>query len=148
MENFKYFYRNQPLEFNQFLPMTGAEQISLHLQEQQEGKLRNYRLVNLTLVPRKVMEKIVLESISKCMKDNNVIGNCQHGFTNGEILIHQPNSLLQCHTLPLYVGIPFGTPCSSIQASCHFCLISYSLGLSFPEYPSLLDPSSLWGHIP
>lgn len=56
--------------------------------------------------------------------------------------------LLQHYVLPLYVCIQFGTPCSSVQASCHFGFISYSLGWSFLEHSSLLDPSSLWDHIP
>lgn len=41
----------------------------------------NYKLVNFTLVSRKLMEATVLKSIYKHMKDKNVIGNSWHGFT-------------------------------------------------------------------
>lgn len=44
-ENSEYFYRSQPLEFGQFLLMSGAEQIQLHLQQRQEGKPEDLTLV-------------------------------------------------------------------------------------------------------
>lgn len=43
----------------------------------------NYRLVTLTFVAEKTEEHLILEIISKCTGDNNVIGSYQHGFTKG-----------------------------------------------------------------
>ncbi|KAJ7409997.1 rna-directed dna polymerase from mobile element jockey-like [Willisornis vidua] len=41
---------------------------------------RKYSRVSLTSVPGKVMEKIILGSIEKHLKDNTVIGHSQHSF--------------------------------------------------------------------
>ncbi|KAJ7421910.1 hypothetical protein BTVI_15895 [Pitangus sulphuratus] len=41
---------------------------------------RNYRLVSLTSVTGKVMEKIILRSIEKYLKDNTFISHSQHVF--------------------------------------------------------------------
>lgn len=43
---------------------------------------RNYGLVSLTSVPRKVIQQILLEPISRHTNDQNVIGNSQHGRKN------------------------------------------------------------------
>lgn len=43
----------------------------------------NYRHVNLSLISRKVTEQIILESISKHMKDKKVI-NSQHALSKGK----------------------------------------------------------------
>lgn len=44
----------------------------------------DYRLNSLTSVPRKVMEQIHLEVVSKLMKDRKVIGSSQYRFTNSK----------------------------------------------------------------
>ncbi|KAJ7397925.1 RNA-directed DNA polymerase from mobile element jockey-like protein [Pitangus sulphuratus] len=40
----------------------------------------NYKPVSLTSTPGKILEKIILGSIEKHLKDNTVIGHRQHGF--------------------------------------------------------------------
>ncbi|PKU42753.1 rna-directed dna polymerase from mobile element jockey- hypothetical protein [Limosa lapponica baueri] len=63
--------------------------ISKRVNEEDPG---NCRLVSLTSVLGKVMERIILEAITKRVKDKKVIGNRQHGFMKQK----------SCLTVPLY----------------------------------------------
>jgi len=46
--------------------------------------LGNFRLVSLTLMPEKVMERIFPEAIFKHVKDKRITGNSQNGFKMGK----------------------------------------------------------------
>lgn len=45
--------------------------------------LGNYRVVNLTLVPGKKIDEIILKTISKHIKTKKVIWSSQQGFLKG-----------------------------------------------------------------
>lgn len=45
----------------------------------------SYRLPNLTLMPRRVMEQVILENISRDMEDMKVVGRSPHGFPKGKV---------------------------------------------------------------
>ena len=44
----------------------------------------NYRPVSLTSIPRKMVEKLILDVISKQVEAKKVIRSIQHGFTKGK----------------------------------------------------------------
>lgn len=52
----------------------------------QKAKKENFRLVSLTLVPRKMMEQLILEIISRHMKDKKIIGLVSKDSSKGRLL--------------------------------------------------------------
>lgn len=61
---------------------TRRKQMSLIFRKGKKKDAGNYRLINLTLIPRKVMEQILLlGTISKHMQDKKVTRSSQCGFT-------------------------------------------------------------------
>ncbi|KAJ7428106.1 hypothetical protein WISP_01889 [Willisornis vidua] len=70
----------------------------------------NYRPVSLTSVSGKFMEKIILGSIEKHLKDNAAIGHRQHGFMRGKscllnlISFHDKGSILGPALLNIFIN--------------------------------------------
>ncbi|KAK4829000.1 LOW QUALITY PROTEIN: hypothetical protein QYF61_001756 [Mycteria americana] len=48
------------------------------------GKKKDLGIYSLTSVPGKVIEQLVLETISRHMKDKKIVRSSQHGFTKGK----------------------------------------------------------------
>jgi len=55
--------------------------VDLILKESKEEDLEDYAPVSLTSIPGKVMEQLVLSTLSKQLEEKNFIRNSQHGFT-------------------------------------------------------------------
>lgn len=72
------------------------KQMSLIFKKCKEKDVGNYRPVSIISIPGKVMEEIILESVSKYIKVKKVTRSHQHGFNEGEIMQEQPDSPLQC----------------------------------------------------
>lgn len=49
----------------------------------QKEKPGNYKLVTLTFISVKVMEQLILETISRHIKDKKTFRSSFHGFTKG-----------------------------------------------------------------
>ena len=49
-----------------------------------KADLGSYRLLSLTSIPRKMMEQLVLDTLSKPLEEKKVIGRSQHGSTKGK----------------------------------------------------------------
>lgn len=53
---------------------------------------KNYSLDNLTIIPGKMMEQPILETVSRHTRDKNMIRISQHGFTEGKSCLMNLNS--------------------------------------------------------
>ena len=54
----------------------------------------NYRPVSLALIPGKVMEHLILETISRHTKEKKVIWSSKRGFTDRQVMLDQLDKLL------------------------------------------------------
>jgi len=55
-----------------------------------KGDPGNYRPVNLTSIPGKVMEQLILDVINKQVEEKKVIRSSQHGFIKGKSCLTNP----------------------------------------------------------
>lgn len=70
-----------------------AKDIPIFKKDKKENS-ENYRPISFILIPRKDII-IVLEIISKHVKDRKVVGSSHCGFIKGRTILNQPDSLLQ-----------------------------------------------------
>ena len=52
--------------------------------KRKKADLGNYRLLSLTSIPGRMMEQLVLDTLSKALEEKKVIGRSQRGSTKGK----------------------------------------------------------------
>jgi len=63
----------------------------------EKGNMRdpgNYRPLSLILIPGKLMEQLILETVTRQIKDEKIIRSSQHGFTKGKLCL---TNLVNCN---------------------------------------------------
>ncbi|KAJ7395203.1 hypothetical protein BTVI_157619 [Pitangus sulphuratus] len=78
----------------------------------------DYRPVSLTSESGKIMEKIILGGIEKCLKDNIVIGHSQQGFMRGKSCLS--------NLISLYDKWPFKSFCTSTKPANFGMAVEFS----------------------
>ena len=58
--------------------------------KRKQQNVRSCRMASLTLVPRKVIEQVILEIISKYAKDKKATKTSQRGFIKGKLCLSKP----------------------------------------------------------
>lgn len=67
--------------------MSGKSRCYIHLEKSWKNAAANSRPVIFPLVSWKIMEKNLIEAVSKHMKDKNVFGSRQHRFTKAKVCL-------------------------------------------------------------
>ena len=60
-----------------------------------QNQTRKYRPISLTLVPGKLLERLIRDILLKQMEENNLFSKAQHGFVNGRSCSSQLLELME-----------------------------------------------------
>lgn len=98
---------------------------ALIFKNDKEEDLENYRHIRLTLIPRKLMDQVILETISKYTKDKKVTASKQHGFKKGKAFLS--NLIVLYNEIAGFVGEAWAVDVAYFNLSKAFDTISRNI---------------------